>query len=54
MIRMSLLLLAIALAVSIFVPQVAVLLLLAMVLFGVVGMVWSASSPFGHRRGGRR
>ncbi|WP_458690471.1 hypothetical protein [Nocardia tengchongensis] len=54
MIRASILLVTIVLAVGIFVPQVAILLLVAVFLLGVAGVVWTYQGPFGRRRGGRR
>ncbi|MEV6098655.1 hypothetical protein [Nocardia sp. NPDC051981] len=53
--RTSFLLIGILLAIGIFVPQVAVLLLITIFLLGVVGAVWSYRVPFDRRRrGGRR
>lgn len=54
MLRTWLILLAIALAVGIFAPQLGVLTLIALALFGVTGLLWSSAYPFGRRRGGRR
>lgn len=55
MIRTSLLILAAVLIVGALVPQLAVLMLVALLLLGVAGLVWTFSNPFGHkRRGGRR
>ncbi|MGW4351828.1 hypothetical protein ACWELJ_07010 [Nocardia sp. NPDC004582] len=54
MIRVSFLLLFVVLALAIFVPQVAILLLVGVFLVGLVGVVWSSRGPFGRRRGGRR
>ncbi|BAW08747.1 hypothetical protein NSERUTF1_5637 [Nocardia seriolae] len=53
--RTSFLLVGIVLAIGIFVPQVAVLLLVAIFLLGLVGVVWTYRGPFDRRRrGGRR
>ncbi|WP_433593963.1 hypothetical protein [Nocardia sp. CA-145437] len=56
MIRVSFLLIVVVLALTVFVPQAAVFLLMAVFLLGVVGVVWTYSGPFGgrRRRGGRR
>ncbi|APB01713.1 hypothetical protein NS506_07694 [Nocardia seriolae] len=55
MIRGSFLLLAAVLAIGIFVPQVAILLLVVILLLGLVGIVWTYRGPFDRRRrGGRR
>ncbi|MFF0613243.1 hypothetical protein ACFYUD_31705 [Nocardia tengchongensis] len=55
MIRTSFLLIGIVLAIGIFVPQVAVLLLIAIFLLGTIGVIWSYRGPFDRRRrGGRR
>ncbi|MFI1920535.1 hypothetical protein [Nocardia sp. NPDC020380] len=56
MMRTSFVLIGIVLAIGIFVPQVAVLLLIAIFLFGVAGVIWTYRGPFDRRsrRGGRR
>ncbi|MFD6357193.1 hypothetical protein [Nocardia tengchongensis] len=54
MIRVSFLLLFVLLALGVFVPQAAILLLVAAFLLGLVGVAWSYRGPFSRRRGGRR
>lgn len=55
MMRTSLLLFAVVLAIGLFVPQLGVLLLVAVFMVGAAAMVWTYSNPFDRRRrGGRR
>lgn len=55
MIRTSFLLVGVVLAMGVFVPQVAILLLIAIFLLGAAGIVWTDRGPFDRRRrGGRR
>lgn len=54
MLRTWIVLLIVVLSIGVFVPQLAVLCLMALVLVGSAGLVWSSMYPFGRRRGGRR
>lgn len=55
MIRTLVLALTVVLICGVFVPQLAVLLLMVLLLLGIAGLVWSFASPVGRRRrGGRR